>query len=180
MHSKNGSFSVLLGSVTPIPANVFNTENCYLAVKVGSDPEMVPRKQITSVGYAFKSGNADSLSGKSDNDFVQKGEENSVSNEMIETQYISSINTVGSDGGNISLLPGDHIRMINNIPGKSVTISAVADEIGDNMGDHTATENIKTKGNWISNDGNDKGLFIMEDGKVGVNTDSVGDNQCSI
>jgi len=168
----NGNFSVLLGSVTSIPIAVFNSENTYLAVKVGSDPEMVPRKQITSVGYAYRAINTDSLAGKSVGDFVQKGEENSVTDEMIETQYFSDINTINTDDGSISIIPGDHIQVLNNLSEKTITISAVADEIGDNMGDHTATENIQTKGHWISNDGNDEGIFVLEDGRVGIGTDN--------
>ncbi len=38
----------------------------------------------------------------------------------------------------------------------------------DNLGNHAATENIKLTGNWLSNDGGDEGIFVSEDGKVGV------------
>ncbi len=36
----------------------------------------------------------------------------------------------------------------------------------DNLGNHIATENIKTNGHWISNDGDDEGIFIHTDGTV--------------
>ena len=49
-----GVYSVLLGSVTPIPSSVFNGSVRYLGLKVGSDAEMSPRKPLVSVGYAFK------------------------------------------------------------------------------------------------------------------------------
>ena len=54
-----GVFSVLLGSVNPIPATVFDGNTRYLGLKVGSDSEMTPRKAIVSVGYAYKSFVAD-------------------------------------------------------------------------------------------------------------------------
>lgn len=54
-----GVFSVLLGSVNPIPATVFDGHTRYLGLKVGNDAEMAPRKAIVSVGYAYHSGIAD-------------------------------------------------------------------------------------------------------------------------
>jgi hypothetical protein len=44
--------------------------------------------------------------------------------------------------------------------------------IKDNLGNHTATQNIQTNGNWLSNDGDNKGIYIQESGKViiGSNT----------
>ncbi len=43
--------------------------------------------------------------------------------------------------------------------------------IKDNLGDHTATQNIQTNGNWLSNDGDNEGIYISDDGKVAVTTD---------
>ncbi len=40
----------------------------------------------------------------------------------------------------------------------------------DNLGNHTATENINLSSNWISNDGNDKGIRIDNNGNVGIGT----------
>lgn len=54
-----GVFNVLLGSETEIPDSVFTGDIRYLGVKVEEDQEMVPRKQIASVGYAYRSLNAD-------------------------------------------------------------------------------------------------------------------------
>ena len=39
---------------------------------------------------------------------------------------------------------------------------------GDNLGNHTATQNIQTVGNWISNDGDNEGVSISADGNVGI------------
>lgn len=58
-----GVFSVLLGSVNPIPATVFDGDTRYLGVKVGSDNEMTPRKAIVSVGYAYDADMVDGING---------------------------------------------------------------------------------------------------------------------
>ncbi len=53
---KGGLFSVLLGSVTNLPANIFDNPSIFFGVTVGSDPEMTPRQQIASVAYAQMAG----------------------------------------------------------------------------------------------------------------------------
>ncbi len=53
----SGIYSVNLGSVNPITLP-FEAQY-YLGVKVGTDPEMTPRKALTSVGYAFRATAAD-------------------------------------------------------------------------------------------------------------------------
>lgn len=45
---------------------------------------------------------------------------------------------------------------------------ADANLTSDNLGNHTATENIQTAGFWITNDGDDEGISINADGKVGI------------
>src|SRR5689334_21848712 len=54
----DGYFSTSLGSVTPLPANLFDGSTRYLGIKVGADPEMTPRQPLTSVPYALVAGNA--------------------------------------------------------------------------------------------------------------------------
>jgi len=39
---------------------------------------------------------------------------------------------------------------------------------GDDLGDHTATENVKLNSNWLSNDGGAEGIRIADDGNVGI------------
>lgn len=58
----NGNFNVLLGSVVPFPETLFTgSGERYLGIKVGDDPEMTPRFQLTSVGYAIRSLEADGV-----------------------------------------------------------------------------------------------------------------------
>ncbi|MEL7248080.1 MAG: hypothetical protein AAFO03_06665, partial [Bacteroidota bacterium] len=39
----------------------------------------------------------------------------------------------------------------------------------DNLGDHKATENIQLQGYFLSNDGEDEGIMINDEGRVGIN-----------
>ena len=55
----NGLFNVALGSVTALPADLFDGSARYLGVKVGADAEMTPRQAINSVGYAQRAGAVD-------------------------------------------------------------------------------------------------------------------------
>jgi hypothetical protein len=52
----DGRFSVLLGSVTPLTSAVFAGTDRWLGVRVGTDPEMMPRTRIGSVPYALRAG----------------------------------------------------------------------------------------------------------------------------
>ncbi|MDZ7262568.1 MAG: hypothetical protein ONB05_10740, partial [candidate division KSB1 bacterium] len=60
----DGLFNVLLGTTSLIPYTVFDGNDKYLGVKVGTDPEMTPRKRLVSVGYAFRAYEADKLDGQ--------------------------------------------------------------------------------------------------------------------
>lgn len=56
----NGIFNVLIGSVAPIPQDLFDNASLYLGVAVDSDPEMVPRQSIVSAAFARKAAKAES------------------------------------------------------------------------------------------------------------------------
>jgi hypothetical protein len=64
VQTKNGLYSVTLGSTTPLTPDILSGTEKYLGIKVGSDPEMTPRKRIVSVAYALMSEEADKLDGK--------------------------------------------------------------------------------------------------------------------
>lgn len=51
----DGLFHVLLGNLTPIPSSVFaSNATLWLGIQVGSDGEMVPRIQLSSVPFALQ------------------------------------------------------------------------------------------------------------------------------
>ncbi len=51
---------------------------------------------------------------------------------------------------------------------QTVDLSGYLD--ADNLGDHTATQNIQTNGNWVSNDGGNEGVYVHTDGSVAMST----------
>ena len=55
----NGLFNVKLGSITPLLPSLFDQDSLYLGIQVGSDPEMLPRQQITSGSFVNKAAHAD-------------------------------------------------------------------------------------------------------------------------
>jgi hypothetical protein len=40
----------------------------------------------------------------------------------------------------------------------------------DNLGNHTATQNVKLNGNWLSGDGGNEGVYVTPSGNVGIGT----------
>ncbi len=83
--------------------------------------------------------------------------------------------------GSLTLNPAGDVK-IPNIAGTStqmVTVSSngtlAAQAIptgGDNLGNHTATQNINVNNNWISNDGTAQGIKMENSGKVVITTGS--------
>jgi hypothetical protein len=58
---EDGLFNVILGgATTPIPDSVFDHPERFLGIKVETDPELFPRIQLSSVGYAYRARTADS------------------------------------------------------------------------------------------------------------------------
>lgn len=56
-----GWFNVILGPVDTTGASLtdaFNATNCYLEIRVGTNPPVLPRQQILSAPYALRSGKA--------------------------------------------------------------------------------------------------------------------------
>lgn len=58
-----GLFSTLLGDITPLDLAVFNGQELYLGITVGTDPEAAPRQRIAHVAYAIYADNANKLNG---------------------------------------------------------------------------------------------------------------------
>ncbi|HUT53759.1 MAG TPA: H-type lectin domain-containing protein [bacterium] len=53
MEVDGGIYNVLLGGVNPLSPDIFSRPYVYLGVMVGTDQEMTPRQQITSVPSAL-------------------------------------------------------------------------------------------------------------------------------
>ncbi len=58
---KNGYFNAYLGTVTPFSGTIDWSQEKWLTLNVNGDGEMTPRIKLTAVPYAFRAGQADTL-----------------------------------------------------------------------------------------------------------------------
>lgn len=65
-----GLLSVELGAAIPFPAGTFDVP-IWLGIAVDADPEMTPRRALTSVAAAFEAANSEALQGKTAADLDQ-------------------------------------------------------------------------------------------------------------
>ncbi len=100
-----------------------------------------------------------------------KIEDNTITSADILTNLLSSLNGVSNDGGNVDLVAGSNIKITPDDGANTITISAAA-TAGDNLGNHTATQNLKLNGNYLSGDGGNEGVFVASNGNVGIKTTS--------
>jgi hypothetical protein len=61
--TKGGTFNVNLGSATALPDTIFDDTTRYLAMKVGTDPEMTPRQRMVSMAYGYRVRTVDGATG---------------------------------------------------------------------------------------------------------------------
>jgi len=59
----DGFFNVLIGSIEPLDASLFEDSLCYLGISVGNDPEIEPRTRLISVPYSFRVSTVDGATG---------------------------------------------------------------------------------------------------------------------
>ena len=85
---KGGLFAVLLGSVTNLPANIFDNPDRWFGVKVGADPEMTPRQKVASSAFAFRA----AVAGTVDDGAITTGKiaDGAVTGEKIAAGAVSA------------------------------------------------------------------------------------------
>jgi hypothetical protein len=111
---------------------------------------------------------------------------NAVPASKLDVDGTVTATSFSGDGSGLSGISGDNLgdhtatenldlannKIVNLLEPTANTDAATKQYVdansGDNLGDHTATENVKLTGNWLSNDGGNEGVFVTEDGKVGV------------
>lgn len=133
----DGIFQVNLGSVTSLPGSVdFNAGNIYLAVKVGADPEMLPRIFFTASPYAF---NSDKLGGLANTSLVQLAQgtqtDSSTTNASIainKTGITAKIVDLQRGGASVFSINNDGSTAIKN-SADSATEFDVQDSAGVNL-----------------------------------------------
>jgi len=73
-----------------------------------------------------------------------------------------------------SVTPGSYCLYVNQdgVIGAKTSDCGTATGGRDNLGDHTATQNIKLNGYWLSNDGGSEGVYVDTGGNVGIGASS--------
>ena len=73
------------------------------------------------------------------------------------------------------------VKITGGIPGAGKVLTSDADGLatwentsGDNLGNHTAAQNILLNSNWLSGDGGSEGIYVDSAGNVGVGTPTLG------
>lgn len=93
---KNGVVQLYLGRGTPPnPLNLAFDRQYFLGIKVGNNPEMTPRLELTSTGYSFRARIADEVPNGSIT--TEKLAPRSVTNDKIESVSWSKITDIPGD-----------------------------------------------------------------------------------
>lgn len=111
-----------------------------------------------------------------DGRYVNEGQSNAITTAMLQNDavttakispdVVSSIDGVSNDGGDIDFVAGSNITITPSDANNRITFDVSS--IGDNLGNHTATQNVKLNGNWLSGDGGNEGVYINNTGYVGI------------
>lgn len=109
--SDEGIYNVILGDGTPI--NLPFDVPYYLGVTVDTDAEMIPRQELSSVGYAY---NAETLDGHPVSDFAVSSHDHDA--EYVNEGQVNSITSVMITDSNVTL---------NDLAANSVNSSKVVD-----------------------------------------------------
>ena len=86
-----------------------------------------------------------------------------LSTQTIPTSYTLPIATGTVLGG---------IKVGSGLSITSAGVLSATATSADNLGDHTATQNIQLNSEWLSNDGDNEGIKIDNSGKVGIGISS--------
>ena len=190
-----GLFNVILGSVNPI--NLEFDKQYWLGISIEGGDELTPRTELTSSAYSLNTKNIPdnivtaekvangnlvrSINSLKDNvtlaagsnvNISESGNTITISASGGGSGGISSLDGVSNDGGNIDLVAGSNITITPDDANNKITIAASGGSSGDNLGNHTATQNIKLNGHWLSGDGGNEGVYIKSDGKVGIGSNN--------
>jgi hypothetical protein len=107
----NGLFYVMLGSVTPFPVGLFDGSTIWLQMEVGSDV-FAPRKPLASVPYSYRANSAEMLLDYTltdlDDRWVNEGQANSITDDMITGTVWTAGNDGASSGLDADMVDGQH------------------------------------------------------------------------
>jgi len=164
---QSGVFSVVLGKINPF--NIAFDKPYFLGIQFGVEAEMTPRVELTSTPYSLMAKNVENNSISTD-----KIQPNAVTLDKIAAPIVSSINGVTNDGGNINILAGANVAIVNDDLTKSITISAV------NPGGGTGGITRINPGNAISVTGQDGPTTTISVSPNSITTTEIQNNAVTI
>jgi len=110
---RDGQFSVVLGDITPLDADLFDSPERFIGVTVAPFDEMVPRQRFASVPYALRAAqaaNADLLDGKNSTDFANANHDHSTLAAADGTPADAvSVDSAGNVNGSLDVRAADDL-----------------------------------------------------------------------
>ncbi|MBI5216457.1 MAG: hypothetical protein HY960_11960 [Ignavibacteriae bacterium] len=167
---EQGTFSVTLGSVAPL--TVTFKESLYVDVTVDNGPASLTypvtfssRTELTAAPYALGP-----WAPIDDKVYFYGKVGIGLSN---PTSALEVEGTTTTEGFKMIDGASDGFIMQSDADGNASWVNANTISVsGDNLGNHTATQNINLNGNWLSNDGDNEGIYVDTSGNVGIGTTS--------
>ena len=148
---KDGLFNVLIGSVTPIPEDVFDQSDRFLGIAIDGTVQIGDLQPLTSTPYAFKSrgavDNVNAGAGLNKDDF--RGEvilaiaQGGVTEPTIRNRSVTAADLGEASVTHSKIIPGS-VRDIE-IEDNAVTSQAIADNA---VGSDEIGETVATTGIW--------------------------------
>lgn len=132
-----GLFVTTLGAgANPFPVGLFSTP-LYMGITVGTDSEMVPRRALTSVAYAKRAVDADTLGGLPSAALDQSGDVATLSNTLSNTN--SNVNALSQNvAGNTTAIAAVDAQAAGN----AQDISQLQTDLTTTNSDLTAVESV--------------------------------------
>jgi len=156
----DGLFNVTIGSATGggIDPNLFNNPAVHLSITVEGE-ELLPRRQVVSVAYAFgavhadDADNADLLDGLDSTAFASSGHGHSLGSIATDGQLLNAIKNVDGSGSGLDadLLDGQHGSFYQNASNLNAgtlnnsRFSAYSDLISEERLDNNSTSDLPTR-----------------------------------
>ena len=153
-----GYYSVLLGSVTALPGDLFTAAERYLGITIGTEAEMVPRIRIASVAYSL---NADQLDGQEASDYQNASNINAgtLSESRLPQNAIDG--TEIQDGSLTAADLADEPGIARNTGGSTISTSGVTNITSRSI-TVPAAGNIVARGYaWVIISGTSIGNILM-------------------
>ncbi|MCX6832397.1 MAG: tail fiber domain-containing protein [candidate division Zixibacteria bacterium] len=193
--TSGGLFSMMLGSVTPVPDSAFRSATSYLGIKIGADPEISPRTRLASVPYSSRVGTVDNASGGTiSGDLTVTGDLQIGSHTVVirdnPDQILSSNGNlaigkaVGGTGawtfdpdinvgiGTTNPLAGLHVACNSNLKYALKIDNSASQASGAEItgGANSATPLLNVHSAYGGSNFDRQGLWVQSNGKVGIGT----------